>query len=65
VSVELGFLEDGNAVLENFEPAAGARLELNVDARKLARELGRQTGGPGLVVSNCAVFDRDGHDGIR
>jgi hypothetical protein len=35
--VEPGFLEDGDAVLENFEPAAGARLELDADAGKLVR----------------------------
>jgi hypothetical protein len=62
VSAELGLLEHGYAVSENLEPAAAARLELDVYAWKVLRDLGRQTGGPGLVVSKRAVFDRDGHD---
>jgi hypothetical protein len=62
VSTELGLLEYRNAVLQDLEPTAAARPELDVRARKVLRELGRQTGGPGLVVSKRAVFDRDDHD---
>ena len=65
VSAELGLLEHRNAVLEDLEPTARTRLELDVRAWKSLRELGRQTGGPGLVVSKRAVFDRDRHDDIR
>ena len=65
VSAELGLLEHRDTVLEDLEPAARARLELDVRAWKIRRELGRQTGGPGLVVSKRAVFDRDRHDDMR
>jgi hypothetical protein len=62
VTLEFGLLEDRNAILENLEPPAGARLELEVGVGKVLPELGRQTGGPGLVVSESAVFDRDHHE---
>jgi hypothetical protein len=65
VSAELGLLEHRYAVPEDLEPTARARRELDVRAWKIRPELGRQTGGPGLVVSKRAVFDRDGHDDVR
>jgi hypothetical protein len=42
------------------EDAAGAAHELGLDA-ELLPDLGRQTGGPGKVVSNAAVVDSNVH----
>jgi hypothetical protein len=61
VAPELGFLEYRHAVPRYFEPPAGARHELDVGIGKLRCELGRQPDGPGLVVSERAVLDRDVH----
>ena len=48
------------AVGGNIEHAATALHELRLHAERL-RDLGRQTDGPGLVVSANAVGDRDLH----
>lgn len=57
----LGFLVDRNAIAQNFESAAPRRNQLDFSLGEPLTNLGRQTGGPGFVVSNDAVFDRDLH----
>jgi len=47
----------------HLEGAAGGLDQLDVGRRPRLLELGRQTGGPWLVASNDAVFDRDVHGG--
>jgi hypothetical protein len=54
-------LEHWNAVLLDLEAAAGRRDEGDVGARKGAPDLGRQTDGSRLVISDRAVLDRDAH----
>lgn len=49
------------AVDVHLEHAAPARDELDLYARQIAPDLGGQTGRPGLVVSDRAVFDADVH----
>lgn len=46
-----GDFEDATTSLEHLHRGLGVRLP----------NLGRQTGGPGFVVSNDAVTDRDVH----
>jgi hypothetical protein len=53
--------EEQPAVHHHFEHAARRLDQLDVGVRERATKLGRQTGGPGLVVSNDAVFDRHAH----
>jgi hypothetical protein len=53
--------EDESLALVDVEDAAGAAHELGIDAGLLL-DLGRQTGGPGKVVSSSAVVDGDLHD---
>jgi len=62
VATELRLLEDGNAVADDLEPTAARGEELHLRAGNLLTQLGRQTGGPWLVVSNGAVLDGDVHD---
>ena len=52
--------EDRLAVDADDEDAAAAADELTVDAELLLQR-GRQTGGPGKVVSNAAVVDANVH----
>lgn len=52
---------DQGPVGGHFERAAGRLHQANVRFRERLLELGRQTGGPWLVVSNDAVLDRDFH----
>lgn len=54
--------KDRRAVYSDLEDAAGGLGQLDHRLRVFPRELGRQTGGPGLVVSDDAVFDTDLHD---
>jgi hypothetical protein len=61
VPLELFFGEDEAAVHDHLEHTAGRLNQLHVGVRECATQLGRQTGGPGLVVSNDAVFDRHAH----
>ena len=61
MSSELRLLKNGNVILENLESATGARPHGDLGVRELPRKLGRQTGSPGLVVSNGAVFDGNVH----
>ena len=56
-----GLFINWSAVLEHLEPAAGTGHQCDLRGRKLTRKLGRQTGGPWLVVSNRAVFDGNLH----
>lgn len=57
-----GFLEDWHTVPHDFESPSRARREHHVRAGKVFRDLGRQTDGPGFVLSKRAVFDRDIHE---
>jgi hypothetical protein len=61
MAVQLRFLKDRLAVEDYFEAAAGARDQRDVRIRMFSSNLGRQTGGPGFVVSKRAVFDCNGH----
>jgi hypothetical protein len=45
-----------------FEHAARRLDELDLRCRKGLTDLGRQTGSPGLIVSDDAEFDRHAHD---
>jgi hypothetical protein len=49
-------------VHRHLEGAAGRFLEFHLQPGKLLLELGGQTGRPGLIASNDAVFDSDLHD---
>ena len=55
---------DQRAVCRDVEYAGASLDELRLDA-ELARNIGRQTGGPREVVSLDAVLDRDAHVGLR
>jgi hypothetical protein len=61
VALQLLLGEEEPAVHYHFEHAASRLDQLNVGVRESTTKLGRQTGGPGLVVSNDAVFDRHAH----
>jgi hypothetical protein len=49
----------------DFEHATRRLDQLHVGVRVGLADLGRQTGGPRLIVSDDAVFDRDAHSGKR
>jgi hypothetical protein len=53
--------EDAAPVDLNLEHAAGRLDELHVGVRIGLTKFRRQTGGPRLVVSDDAVFDRHTH----
>ena len=55
------FREDAAAVHLDLEGAARRLDQLDLRLGEGLVNLGRQTGGPGLVVSDDAVFDRDTH----
>lgn len=57
----LRFLENGLIIRENFESPAARRNHFDLRVGETLFDLGRQTGGPRLVVSNQAVFDADLH----
>jgi hypothetical protein len=61
VTPGLPFREDGLAIGHDLEHPTGPLDEVNGDIGELLLELGRQPGGPGLVVSDDAVSDRDLH----
>lgn len=61
MSPEFRLFEDRLAVARDLEPSPARRLELDVGVGKNRPELGRQTGGPGLVASNGAILDFDFH----
>jgi hypothetical protein len=60
---ERALREHEHAVPGDFEHAATPLHQLDGSVWKCISNLGRQTGGPGLVVSNDAVADRDVHAG--
>jgi hypothetical protein len=62
---ERALREHEHAVPGNFEHAATPLHQLDGSVWKCISNLGRQTGGPGLVVSNDAVADRDVHVGAN
>jgi len=53
--------EHAAAVHLHFEHSAGGLDELDLRLREGLADLGRQTGGPWLVVSDDAEFDGDAH----
>jgi hypothetical protein len=53
--------EDATPVDLHLEHAARRLNQLHVSVGVGLADLGRQTGGPGLVVSDDAVFDGDAH----
>src|SRR5688572_30002881 len=61
VTSQLGLLKDGLAVVHDFEPPTARRYHLDLCGGKLLTNRGRQTDGPGFVVSYRAVFDRNAH----
>ena len=61
VAIGPGFLVDRNAIAQDLESTSSRRDQLYLRIRKSLPNFGRQTGGPGLIVSNDAVFDRDLH----
>lgn len=71
VTPDLRLLEDRGAVTRNLEATLAGRDHLEACIGKVLSELGRQTGGPRLVVSDGAVLDGQNHrqkrngDGLR
>ena len=61
VAFQLLLGEEQSTVHHHFEHAPRRLQQLDVGVWESATQLGRQTGGPGLVVSNDAVFDRHAH----
>lgn len=59
---KLRFLEDWPTVDGYLEASATRRNQLDRGVGELLLDLGRQPGGPWLVASKGAVFDRDAHD---
>jgi hypothetical protein len=57
-----GFLgEDPPPIDVHFKDTAGRLNQSHLSVRVGIANLGRQTGGPWFVVSDDAVFNRDGH----
>ena len=57
-----GFLGEHTLAVEiYFEDTAGGLNQANLSVGVSLANLGRQTGGPWLVVSDDAEFDGDGH----
>jgi hypothetical protein len=63
VAPQFLFREDDGVVHRYVEHTARRLDECDVGVRVSLADLGRQTGGPWLVVSDDAVFDRDAHGG--
>src|SRR6185312_3756764 len=61
VAAELRLFEDRRPVERHLEPPAARRLQRELRVRIPFLELGRQPGGPRLVVSKRAVLDGDLH----
>jgi hypothetical protein len=53
--------KDHRPIHRHLEDPAGGRDQLDVSVWPILAELGRQTGGPRLVVSDDAVVDGDSH----
>jgi hypothetical protein len=64
MTASLRLLINRDAVAQNLEASPPRRDQIDRRNRKSLANLGRQTGGPGLVVSERAVFDRDLHRGV-
>jgi hypothetical protein len=60
--MQLGLFEDHFAIEADLEATAGGRDQLDIRVRMCFPNLGRQTGGPGFVVSKRAIFDGDFHE---
>jgi hypothetical protein len=56
-----GLLEHRPAVHGHFKPSAAAGLQRHLGLRKMLTNRGRQTDGPGFVVSNDAELNFDVH----
>lgn len=61
VAVQLRLLEDRLAIDEHLKSSPRRRHHLNVGIRVRCTNLGRQTGGPGSVISKGAILDGDFH----
>jgi hypothetical protein len=61
MALQLRLLKHGSAIESDLELSPAGWNELHPRLGKRLPELGRQTGGPWLVVSNRAVLDRDFH----
>lgn len=62
VALFLRFSEHRDSVAQNLESSAARRHEIDCRVRVFLRELSRQTGGSGIVVSDRAVLDLDLHN---
>jgi hypothetical protein len=58
------FLVDRNTITCYLEPTSLRRNQVDVRCREALANLGRQTGGARLVVSDDAVFDADLHGSL-
>ena len=65
MAARLRFGEDEQAVRHDLEDSTGTLDQPDRDAREVLLELGRQPGGPWLIVSNDAVGDLDVHGVLR
>ena len=54
--------ENAPSVHFDLERASRGLDQLDLGGGEFLANLGRQTGGPGLIVSDDAEFDRDAHD---
>jgi hypothetical protein len=61
MAMQLRFLEDWLTIDCDFKAPTRAGVQADVGADKRFANLGRQTGGPRLVVSKRTVFDADLH----
>ena len=61
VAPQLLLGEDDGVVHRHLEHTSRRLDECDVGVRVSLADLGRQTGGPWLVVSNDEVLDRDAH----
>lgn len=62
---QFGLFENWGPVNNDLESALAGRDHRDFDAGVRLTKRGRQTGGPGLVVSNDAIFDRNRHRGLE
>lgn len=60
--MELLLGKDEISIHNHLEDTPPGLDERHFDVGPFLLELGHQTGGPGLVVSDDAVFDRDCHE---
>lgn len=58
---KLGLLEDGGAVAHDFKASPAGWRQCDDRTWKRRTNLGRQTGGPGFVISKRTVFDAYTH----